>query len=334
LQNCSIDLIIEVVKKIKVGVIGVGHMGEYHTRTYTEIPNVELVCVVDIRKDRAERIAKEYHTTPYTDYRKIYEYVDAVSIAVPTSVHYPVAKDFLSKGKNVLLEKPMTKSLAEAEELIELAERKGVLLQVGHVERFNAAVCELKNIVKNPIFIDAQRLSPKNFRINDTGVILDLLIHDIDIVLNLVSSEIEKVSVAAASVYSDYEDIANVQIKFANGCLASITGSRVTEEKIRRLAVTQEDAYIFLDYAEQDLRIHRRASSEYFTSQEVLRYKQESFIERIFVHKDNPLKLELAHFIDCIVNGNTPILSHREDLISLKTTLDILKIAEEEKNGF
>ncbi|MEW6482453.1 MAG: Gfo/Idh/MocA family oxidoreductase [bacterium] len=313
------------MKKLKVGVIGVGHMGEFHAKAYSEIPNVELTGVADIIEERAKRIASQYYTKPYTDYRDMYDKVDAVSIAVPTSIHYQVASDFLNKKKPTLLEKPMTTNIKEAEALFEIAKRNNVLLQIGHVERFNAAVCELKNIIKNPIFIETKRLGPKNPRINDTGVVLDLLIHDIDIVLSLVPSEIEKTSLVASRVYSDYEDIANLQIIFKNGCIASLTASRTTEEKMRTLSATQEDAYIFLDYAEQDLHIHRRASSEYFTSPEVLRYKQESFVERIFVHKDNPLKLELLHFIDCIINGTKPIMEPEGDIRSLRVALDILK---------
>jgi len=313
------------MEKTRVGVVGVGHMGDFHARVYREIPYVDLVAVVDVSVDRAREVAEKYHTTPFTDYRDIYGLVDAVSICVPTSLHYTVTADFLAQKKDILLEKPMTTSIEEAEDLISLARDAGVLLQVGHVERFNAAVCELKNVVQNPIFIESKRLGPKTPRIDDAGVILDLAIHDIDIVLSLVKSEIKRINVAASSVYSGQEDIANIQMEFENGCIAVITASRVTEEKIRTLAITQEDAYIFLDYADQELHIHRRASSDYFTSQEVLRYKQESFIERIFVHKDNPLKLELAYFIDAINNG-TPPSSPREDLRSLKTTLDILKM--------
>ncbi|HAW50697.1 TPA: oxidoreductase [bacterium] len=313
------------MKKLRAGVVGVGHMGEFHTKVYTELPQVELVCVVDIIPKRADKVAKQYFTKPYTDYREIYNKVDAVSIAVPTSIHYQVAKDFLERKIPVLLEKPMTSSIEEGEELIYISKKNDVLLQIGHVERFNAAVCELKNIVKDPIFIEAKRLGPKNPRINDCGVVLDLLIHDIDIVLSLVNSPIKRTNLITKRVYSDYEDIANLQIEFENGCFASLTGSRVTEEKIRTLSVTQEDAYIFLDYAEQDLHIHRRASSEYFTSPEILRYKQESFVERIFVHKDNPLKLELSHFVDCIVNGKRPIVQLEDEIRSLKITLEVLK---------
>ncbi|MBU0566592.1 Gfo/Idh/MocA family oxidoreductase [bacterium] len=313
------------MEKIKVGVVGIGHMGSYHVRTYAGFQNVELAGVVDIDEERAEKVAKQYNTKAYSDYRQIFDKVEAVNIAVPTSRHYQVAKDFLEAGKHILLEKPATSSLEEAEELLSLAQSKNLVLQIGHVERFNAAVNELKNIVKDPIFIECRRLGPKNSRITDTGVVLDLLIHDVDIILRLVDSKITRMNVAGGRIYSEFEDLANVQLIFDNGCIANLTASRVTEEKIRTLAITQPDAYIFLDYAEQDLQIHRQASSKYILSRELLQYRQESFIERLFVHKDNPLKLELSHFIDCIVNGATPKTTTEEDLRSLGITLKILE---------
>ncbi len=310
--------------KIKVGIVGIGHMGSYHVRIYSELASVLLVGIADISRKKVNDTAKKYNTIPYYDYTQLYNKVDAVSIAVPTTLHYKVAYDFLNAGIHVLLEKPMTTDLEEAKKLVGIAKEKKLIFQVGHVERFNAAVSELKNIVRDPIFIECQRLGPFNKRINDTGVILDLLIHDIDIVLNLVNSEVGQINVATNSIYSEYEDIANVQIIFKNGCVASLTASRVTEEKIRTLAITQPDAYIFLDYGEQDLRIHRQASSEYILTKEAVRYKQESFIERIFVHKDNPLKLELIHFIDSIVHGIPSISSPEDDLNSLSVALQIL----------
>lgn len=318
------------MKRIRVGVVGTGHMGSYHVRTYAEFQNVELVGVVDIDEEKAEEIAKQYNTKAYSDYREIIDKIEAVNIAVPTSKHYQIAKDFLEAGKHVLVEKPVTSSLKEAEELLSLSQSKNLVLQTGHVERFNAAVNELKNIVKNPILIECRRLGPRNSRIVDTGVVLDLLIHDVDIILRLVDSKITKINVAGAPIYSEFEDMANVQLVFANGCVANLTASRVTEEKIRTLAITQPDAYIFLDYAEQDLQIHRQASSKYILSRELLHYRQESFIERLFVHKDNPLKLELAHFVNCIVNGATPKTTTEEDLRSLAITLKILEKIKEE----
>jgi predicted dehydrogenase len=322
------------MKPLRVGVVGVGHMGEYHVRIYSELPNVELVGVVDINEERVAKIRKQYNTIPYNDYTKLFNIVDAVSIAVPTTLHYEIAKDFLLSGIHVLVEKPITSNLLHAKELINLASSRSLILQVGQVERFNAAVQELKAIIREPLLIECRRLGPlPNGRINDTGVILDLLIHDVDVVLNLVDSEISSLSVAGSSVCTEHEDIATVQMMFKNGCIATLTASRVTEDKIRTLSVTQKDAYIFLDYATQDLHIHRQASSKYILTKEVLRYKQESFIERLFVHKDNPLKLELIHFINCILNGTEPKVNPEEELKSLEVTLKILDKLNQQHGG-
>lgn len=310
------------MRSLNVGVVGVGHMGEYHVRTYTELQNVNLSCVVDIDYERVKDIASRYSTDPYVDYQEIYDKVECVSIAVPTSIHYEIACQFLERGIHVLLEKPMTKDITQAGELVDLAKKKGVILQIGHVERFNGAVQELKNIVKNPIYIECQRLGPYDGkRTVDTGVILDLLIHDVDIILGLVNSKISCINVAGRSIVTPYEDIVNAQIIFENGCIAILTASRVTENKIRTLTVTQPGAYIYLDYADQDLHIHRQAHSGYIPARDALRYKMESFIERLFIHKGNPLRLELEHFVDCVLNGSQS--TGKEDLRSLEVTLEI-----------
>lgn len=312
------------MKTINVGVVGTGHMGEYHVRTYSEIINANLVAVVDTDEERVNKVAQRYNTVAYTDYREVFDKVKAVTIAVPTYLHYEITKDFMEAGIHVLLEKPMTENLNQAKELVDLAVSKGVILKIGHVERFNAAVQELKNIVNNPIFIESRRLGPYNGRIDDVGVALDLLIHDIDIVLGLANSPVKRINVAANSIVSSHEDIANVQMIFESGCIANVTASRVTENKIRTLAITQKDAYIYLDYANQDLHIHRQATSKYILSKEILRYKQESFIERIFIHKDNPLKLELKDFIECIFAQDQSLDQLQDNLKSLEITLDIL----------
>jgi predicted dehydrogenase len=313
------------MRKIKVGVVGTGHMGEYHVRTYSEIIEAELVGIVDIDKERVDLIAQRYNTKGFTDYREILDKVEAVTISVPTSLHYEITKDFIEAGIHVLIEKPMAEDLTQARKLVELAISKGIVLKVGHVERFNAAVQELKNIVSNPIFIESRRLGPYDGRIDDSGVVLDLLIHDIDIVLALVNSPVKEINVASRSIISSHEDIANVQMIFESGCIANITASRITENKIRTLAITQKDAYIYLDYANQDLHIHRQASSKYILSKEILRYKQESFIERLFIHKDNPLKLELKDFIESIFRQEKSWNHLEENLKSLEITLNILE---------
>jgi predicted dehydrogenase len=311
-------------KSINAGVIGAGRMGQYHVGVYSELTGVNLVGVVDVNEARGSEIAKKYRTQFYKDYRSLFGKVDVVSIAVPTSMHYDVAKECLQAGVHCLVEKPITNSLAEAEELFNIAQKNGAILHVGHVERFNGAVQELSKAVRDPIFIESRRLGPFDPRIKDDGVVLDLMIHDIDIILNLVKSPVVEINAIGATVFSDKEDVVNVQLRFENGCLANILASRATQEKIRTLAVTQRSEYIFLDYTTQDILVHRRASSQHQLGIQELKYTQESFIERIFVHRENPLKLELRHLIDCAANGADRRISVENELMSLRVALAVL----------
>jgi len=255
---------------------------------------------------------------------KINKKVDAVVIAVPTSLHYAIGKEFIEEGIHTLLEKPCTDDLGQAEELFDLAAKKKVTLHIGHIERFNGAVQELFKIVKDPIYIECKRMSPFSPRSKDDGVVLDIMIHDIDIVLNLVDSDVAKINVIGNSIFSKRDDLINAQIEFENGCIANLLASRVSQNKVRTLEVTQKESSILLDYTEQEIFIHRQSSSESQLSPGELRYKQESLVERIFVHKDNPLKLELKHFIDCAANGSKRKLSVKKELNSLKIALQIL----------
>ncbi|MGK7346558.1 MAG: Gfo/Idh/MocA family oxidoreductase [Candidatus Nitrospinota bacterium M3_3B_026] len=308
---------------VKAGVIGVGRMGQYHVGVYSEIAGVDLVGVVDVDEGKSP-IADKYRTKFYTDYRDLFGKVDVVSIAVPTSRHFDVARDCLEAGVHCLVEKPISNDMEKAEELFRIAEEKNLALHVGHVERFNGAVQELRKVVVDPIFIESRRLGPYDPRIKDDGVVLDLMIHDIDIILNLVESPVADMNVMGASVFSGMEDLVNVQIKFENGCMANIIASRATQEKIRTLAVTQKKEYIFLDYTHQDILVHRRASSEHELRRRELRYRQESFMERIFVHRENPLKLEIQHLLDCATNGARRKTAVRDELKSLKVALTVL----------
>lgn len=313
------------MKKVRVAVVGVGRMGQYHVGVYSEIPDVRLIGIADINEMRGKEIAEKYNTKSYSDYKKLLGKVDVASIAVPTSLHYKIAKDFLQAGTNILIEKPMTRSIDEARELFNIAEKKGLTLHIGHVERFNGAVQELKKIVDNPLFIESRRLGPYDPRIQDDGVVMDLMIHDIDIILNLLNSKVRDINVVGKSVFSDKDDLCNVQLEFENGCLATITASRATQHKIRTLAITQKDKYIFLDYTNQDIHIHRQAFSEHSITKQELRYKQESFTERIFVHRENPLKIELKHLIDCAANGAERKVSVEDEIYSLQIALEIEK---------
>lgn len=318
------------MQKTRAGVVGVGQMGQYHVGIYSELHDVELVGVADTDRQRGAYVAGKYGIPLYADYHDLLGKVDVVSIAVPTSLHYPVAKTFLEAGVHVLLEKPIAHTLEEATELFRIADTHGAALHVGHVERFNGAIQELKNIVHEPWFIESRRLGPFVPRIKEDGVILDVMIHDIDIILNLVESPITRLYALGKSINSEREDLANVQLCFQNGCIANILASRSTEIKIRTMAITQRDAYIILDYTDQDIRVHRQASSEHVVTRGALRYRQESLIERIFVHKENPLKLEIQHLLDCVSRRATRVVSVEKELRSLQVALQILDILDKD----
>jgi predicted dehydrogenase len=313
-----------MTKRIKAGVVGVGKMGEYHVGVFSEMREVDLVGVVDIDEDRAQAIAKNFDCSYFSDYRDIYDKVDIVVIAVPTSLHYPIGKDFLNSGIHVLLEKPCADNLEQARELFDIASQKELTLHIGHIERFNGAVQELHKIVVDPVYVECKRMSSFTERIKDDGVVLDVMIHDIDIILNLIKSKVVEVHVLGTSIFSGKDDLVTVQMEFENKCIASIVASRVSQNKERTLSVTQKDSYVLLDYTDQEIYVQRDASSEHQLSKGSLRYKQESIVERIFVHKENPLKLELQHFIDCAKNGSPRKVAVDNELYSLEIALEIL----------
>lgn len=318
------------MSKLKAGVIGTGHMGHYHVNVYAEqLNNVYFHGIADIDSKKVEELSEKYQIKGYLDYHKLLKNVDIVSLAVPTKLHYEIAKDCLEAGVHVLVEKPFTTDYSQAEELFDIAKRKNLILQVGHVERFNGAVQELKKIVKDPYLMESRRIGPFITRAKDDNVIMDLMIHDLDIILNLLDEQPENYSAFGKKICSGKVDVASVQLKFKSGCIATVVASRVSENKLRTLAITQKDAYIFLDYTDQDIHIHRRADSGYFVSREEIRYKQESFIERIFVYKDNPLKLQIKHFIDCVSGDGKRMYSEEDELRSLKLALNILSSIKE-----
>ena len=319
-------------ERVRAAVVGAGHMGQYHTLVYAELWDVDLVGVVDTDFERARRVAAQYDTLAFSDHRELIGRVDVASVSVPTDAHFAVAKDLLEAGVSVLVEKPMTPTLEEARELFRIARASAAVLHVGHVERFNGAVQEVRNIVDRPILIESRRLGPFVPRVQKDTVVMDLMIHDIDIVLGLVDSEPRRVVALGSSVHSDVADVANVQIQFGSGALAIITASRATEQKIRTLAITQPDAYIVLDYADQDIRIHRRAAQEYTLNRESIRYRQASFVEHLFVHKDNPLKLEILHLIRAMRRARetgTVELPESDDIRSLAVALEIERMIRE-----
>lgn len=277
-------------KKLKVAVIGVGHLGKIHARIYSQLPNVTLVGLADSDPSR-EEIAKEYKVPFFKDCRELIGKVDAVSIAVPTSLHYQVAKVILEAGIHALIEKPITDNLRDADELIEIAKKKKVTLQVGHVERYNAGFREVKKIAEKLRFIEIHRLGPFTGRINDCGVVLDLMIHDLDIILGLLDSKVTYIDVVGVNVITPYEDIANVRLRFENGCVANLTASRLTPEKQRKIRIFQENAYISLDYEKQSAQVFTRENGQIHH-------------RAVDIEKEEPLKAELIEFVDSVVTGS------------------------------
>ena len=312
--------------RVRAAVVGAGHMGQYHGRVYAELWDVDLVGIADIDPARAAAVAAQYEAAAFADHRELIGRVDVASVAVPTEQHFHVARELLEGGVSVLVEKPITPTLAEARELYAVARRAGTMLEVGHVERFNGAVQELRKIVDRPILIESRRLGPFVPRVQKDTVVMDLMIHDLDIVLALVDAPPVRIAAFGSTVHSEATDVATVQIAFATGTVATITASRATEEKIRTLAITQPDAYIILDYTDQDIQIHRRAAQEYTLNRESIRYRQASFVEHLFVHKDNPLKLEIQHLLQAHRQaraGGGLVLPEEEDLRSLAMALEI-----------
>ncbi len=317
------------MKKLKIGLIGVGHMGQYHLNILSNMESIEFIGMSDKNTERLEDLSEKYEVKGYDDFRKLAKKCDAVCIATPTKTHYEVAIECLDMGKHVLLEKPMTTSIKEARELVDAARKKNLILQIGHVERFNGAVQQLKKIIVNPFYIETQRTGPFNPRISDVGVVLDLMIHDLDIVLNLIDEEVTDYSAFGKSVFSKFEDIASAHIRFQSGAFANIMASRASQKKIRTLTIMQKESFIYLDYATQDIEIHRQASTAYLLTPEEIRYSQESFVEHLFIHKENSLKFEDMHFINSILEKEEPFVSNEKDLQTLEVTLNIEKLIKD-----
>ncbi|MFW2330670.1 MAG: Gfo/Idh/MocA family oxidoreductase [Nitrospinota bacterium] len=320
-------------KDAAVGVIGVGRMGQYHAGAYAEMQNVTLAGVFDTDQLLCSEVAKKFRSRSCQSIDELLDLVDIVSIATPTRLHYEIAKYCLEAKVHVLVEKPITDNLEAAESLFKLAKQLNLELHVGHIERFNGAVQELKKVVHNPLIIEMRRMGPFDPRVQD-GVILDLLIHDIDILLNLIDSDIKSIHGFSSAIETDKEDVANVQFLFENGCIANLIARRMTQEKVRTMSITQKEAYIVLDFAYQNILVHRNATTVHEMQAAELKYRQEQVIERIFVHRDNPLKLELRHLVDCAIYNKERNTSVENELRSLKVALSVLEKIEHIENKF
>ncbi|MFA6316625.1 MAG: Gfo/Idh/MocA family oxidoreductase [Elusimicrobiota bacterium] len=302
--------------KIRFAVIGAGKIGGHHARILSKLPDAELVGVCDTNLWRAQLAAWKADSVAVRDYRDLLGKVDAVVIAVPTPLHRETGAAFLEAGAHCLIEKPLASSIDEAKELLSLSQAKKVVLQVGHVERFNPAVLEAIPYIKSPRFITVELLGPYDPRMSHIGVVLDLMIHDLDILLTLVGSEVESIEAVGAHLMSAHEDIANVRVRFRSGCIADLTASRVTFEKCRKLRVFQKDSYISLDYANTALKIYRRKVP-------VIKSLKDVEVIRPKLTKSEPLMNELVHFIDCIRHNRKPWPSGEHGMAALKLALQI-----------
>jgi predicted dehydrogenase len=298
--------------KLRVGVIGVGHIGSNHARLYAEIDSAEFAAVYDVDRARANSIAKKYRATAAASLEEFAEMVDAVSVATPTSTHYEVAQPLLDRGKHLLIEKPITDNTIHASHLAEIAARKGLILQVGHVERFNPVLSALESRLTHPRFIEAHRLSPYPDRSTDIGVVLDLMIHDLEIILHLVRSPVQNIDAVGVPVLSKGEDIANARIRFENGCVANVTSSRISPERMRKIRVFQEDAYLSLDYQSQSGEIYRKLGGRISR-------------EKVEIEREEPLKRQLLSFIECASTGRAPRVSGFQATAALELAVEITK---------
>lgn len=300
--------------RLLVGVVGTGYLGKYHAKIYSGMDNVELVGIADVDAEAASRVAHECGCTAYADGRELLGKVDAVSIVVPTALHLQIARPFLEAGVHMLLEKPIAPTYEESLELVELAEKSGVVFQVGHLERYNAGVMALAGRARRPMFIEVHRLGPFLARATDVDVVTDLMIHDIDIVLELVGSPIRNISAMGVPVITDHVDIANARIEFENGAVANVTASRVSTKKFRRIRVFERDHYYGLDYANQSLETAR---AEHKPGEEW----PEIITEHLDVEPRLPLNAELADFINTVRTGGTPLVTGRVGLEALRVAL-------------
>jgi predicted dehydrogenase len=308
-----------LLKKLRTAVIGVGYLGQFHAEKYAQLPGSELVAVVDTDLERVEEIAARLGTKGFTNFREILDNVDAVSIVVPTRFHFNVARSFLERGIHVLLEKPITTTLDEADELIRIARERRAVLQVGHLERFNPVVVALAGYLTKPGFIESVRIAPFKPRGTDVNVVLDLMIHDIDIIQHVVKSPVKQINSIGAPVFTSEEDIANARILFENGCVANVTASRIRLKSERRMGIFQPESYISVDFQNKKIAVYRKGEGETQPGIPAIQVDEQSF------EQGDALKSEIESFLDAINTGKTPVVSGEDGRLALETALKINK---------
>lgn len=310
------------MSNVRMGVIGAGMMGQRHCRIYSNLRRTQLVGICDTRPEIGRRIAQQYDMPYYEHVDELLPHVDAVSLVTPTPYHFDLAMRCLAQGVHVLVEKPMTETLEQAEKLTQTAETGSLVVQVGHIERFNPTYSELKNVLEDvtPLAINLRRLSPYEGSNTDVDVILDLMIHDLDLVLNLMKQTPTSVNAYGLTAFSGAIDHAVAHLSFEAGPLVTVTASRVTEQKVRSLEVTAMEAYLEGDLLNKSILVHRRTTGEYLNNN---KYRQESVVERIHVPIVEPLFAELAHFVESIIEQKAPRVTARDGYNALRLAHDI-----------
>jgi predicted dehydrogenase len=314
---------------LKVAVFGVGHLGKFHLNNWKEIEGTALVGFYDPNDETAEEVAKKYLLTRYTDPDELLDICDAADIVAPTSYHFPLCESAIKKGKHVFVEKPLANTMEEARELVKLAKEANIKFQVGHVERFNPAFLALRDYPLNPMFIEVHRLAQFNPRGTDVSVILDLMIHDIDIILSLVKSNVNYISANGVAVMSDTPDIANVRIEFDNGCVANLTSSRISIKKMRKMRLFQKDAYIGIDFLEKKteiIKLHAPEDKQVFTFDiETGAGKKTIAIANPVIRDSNAIKMELESFKQSIVGNTNTVVSEIDGYRAMDVAHQILE---------
>ena len=313
---------------IKTAVIGTGYLGKYHVEKFAQLAHSQLVGICDIDKTHSQELSEKYQVFATDDYRTLANQVDAVSIATPTPSHFEIAQFFLNNGIHVFIEKPISTTIEEANELIRIAEANNCILQVGHVERFNAAFQFIQPMLGVPRFIESQRLTSFKLRGSDVSVILDLMIHDIDIALSIAKSPITDIRATGAYVLTPFIDIANARIEFENGCVASLTASRINSASVRRLRVFQNDAYLLADMQKNICRIRQKTTSEMYPGVPDIEH------EDVYLEKGDALNHEISAFLDAIVFGKKAIVSGQDARDALSVALKITDIVNDNNERY
>jgi len=310
------------MKPLRIGVVGVGHLGQFHAEKYARMEGVELVGIADIIADRAHDVANRLGTKAFTDYKDLIEKVDAASIVVPTDLHFPASHDFLEAKVDLLIEKPITETLDDADTLIQLADSKGLIIQVGHLERFNPAVLALSEVIDRPLFIESDRLSGFGERGTEVDVVLDLMIHDIDIILSLVKSPIKSIHAVGVPVVTPRVDIANARLIFENGCVANVTASRISMKSMRKIRFFQKDTYVSVDYASHDVTIIQKDGKG-----TKLPVPGMSMNRSKFENADS-LDAELKAFVQSVRTRQPPLVTGSDGRNALQVAIDIVRQIE------